>query len=168
MTERERFEGIFRAHYPAVSRFLVRRTDPAAAEELAAEVFAIAWRRLDKVPAEPLPWLYVTARRCLANHRRAARRGLDKQRRAEPPPAPRDPLDAVAGRDHVLRAFARLSERDREALRLVTWDGLSLADAARVAGVARPAFAARVSRARRRLAAQLDDPVPACLPEPTT
>jgi|1185.fasta_scaffold464337_2 RNA polymerase sigma factor (sigma-70 family) len=165
MTERERFEAVFRTHYQAVARFLVRRTDPATAEDLTAEVFAIAWRRIDRVPAEPLPWLYVTARHCLANHRRSDRRAQDRQRRAEPPPAPIDPLDAVAGRDHVLHAFAQLSERDREALRLVTWDGLSLADAARVAGIPRPAFAARVSRARRRLAAHLADPLPAELLE---
>jgi RNA polymerase sigma-70 factor (ECF subfamily) len=56
-----------------------------------------------------------------------------------------------------MRAFVRLAERDREALRLVAWDGLSLADAARVAGTTRVAFATRVHRARRRLAAALDE-----------
>ena len=53
----------------------------------------------------------------------------------------------------MLQAFAALSEPDREALRLVAWEGLSLADGARAAGVTRIAFAVRVSRARRRLAA---------------
>lgn len=73
----------------------------------------------------------------------------------------RDPADLAGERDAVLRAFATLSERDREALRLVAWDDLSLADAARVAGVKRLAFAMRVSRARRRLAAALDEAEPA-------
>jgi RNA polymerase sigma-70 factor (ECF subfamily) len=168
----ERFEALFRDHYTAVSRFLARRTDRGTAEELAAEVFEIAWRRLERVPGEPLPWLYATARRCLANRRRADVRAGDKARRAtsEPIAAGRDPADAVAGREHALRAFARLSERDREALRLVAWEGLSLADAARVLGIPRLALAARVSRARRRLEGHLraDDPCPPRVLESTT
>jgi len=36
-------------------------------------------------------------------------------------------------------------------LRLVTWDGLSSAEAAEVLGVTRVAFAVRLHRARRRL-----------------
>ena len=76
------------------------------------------------------------------------------------PPSPRetatrDPADRLAERDAALRAFTGLSEPDREALRLVAWERLSLADAARAAGVSRPAFAMRVHRARRRLAARL-------------
>jgi DNA-directed RNA polymerase specialized sigma24 family protein len=59
--------------------------------------------------------------------------------------------------DAVLRALAGLSERDRETLRLVAWEGLSQADAARVAGVNRAAFAARLHRARRRFAACLEE-----------
>ena len=39
----------------------------------AAEVFLVAWRRLDEVPADGLPWLYATARGVIANQRRAAR-----------------------------------------------------------------------------------------------
>jgi RNA polymerase sigma-70 factor (ECF subfamily) len=62
----------------------------------------------------------------------------------------------LAERDSILRAFVELSESDREALRLVAWEGLSLGDAARAAGVSRTAFAMRVHRARRRLAAKLD------------
>ncbi|MDA0184178.1 DUF134 domain-containing protein, partial [Solirubrobacter phytolaccae] len=69
--------------------------------------------------------------------------------------AARDPADRLAERDATLRAFAALSEPDREALRLVAWERLSLADAARAAGVSRPAFAMRVHRARRRLAVHL-------------
>jgi RNA polymerase sigma-70 factor (ECF subfamily) len=48
-----------------------------------------------------------------------------------------------------------LGENDRDALRLVAWERLSLTDAARAAGVSRAAFAMRVHRARRRLAVQL-------------
>jgi RNA polymerase sigma-70 factor (ECF subfamily) len=154
----ERFEDLYRAHYAAVLRFARRRTDPATAEDVAAETFAVAWRRLDRVPPEqPLPWLYTTAANELANRRRKARSDAYKAS-AAPHELGRDPADALAERDAVLRAFAELSESDREALRLVAWEGLSLADGARVAKTTRVAFAVRVSRARKRLAAALEEP----------
>jgi RNA polymerase sigma-70 factor (ECF subfamily) len=156
----ERFEALFLAHYRDVHRYALRRTDPAQAEELANETFLICWRKLDAVPEPALPWLYAVAANCLANRRRAdARRERTVARlRAQPPRATRDPAERLAEQDAVLRAFVALGERDREALRLVAWEGLSLADAARAFGVSRPAFATRLHRARRRLAAQLDGP----------
>jgi RNA polymerase sigma-70 factor (ECF subfamily) len=161
MDSHDRFEAIFNAHYRDVHRFALRRTDPAEAEEVANETFAICWAKLGAVPEFALPWLYAVARRCLANRRRAAGRrdGLAARLRARSPqPAGRDPAERLAERDSILRAFVGLSESDREALRLVAWEELSLADAARVAGVSRTAFAMRVHRARRRLAAELEGP----------
>jgi RNA polymerase sigma-70 factor (ECF subfamily) len=54
--ERLRFERCFRQHYAAVLAFALRRT-PAreAAEDAAAETFAVVWRRRDLIPEEPLP-----------------------------------------------------------------------------------------------------------------
>lgn len=170
MSPDERFEALYRAHYAAVLRFARRRTDPTTAEDVAAETFAIAWRRLAKVPPDkPLPWLYTTASNELNNRRRKARSDEHKAA-ALPHETGRDPADSLAERDAVLRALAGLSARDREALRLVAWEDLSLADAARVAGTTRVAFAVRVSRARKRLAAALEEPVDdvvrAALPSP--
>src|SRR3954451_21946852 len=155
---RARFEALFAAHYRDVHRYALRRTDPALAEEVANEVFLVAWRRLDKLPREhALPWLYAAAAHVLANQRRAEARHARRTEAAaaEPRPPGRDPADRLAEREAVLHAFATLSERDREALRLTAWERLSLADGARAAGVTRTAFAVRVSRARRRLAAAL-------------
>jgi RNA polymerase sigma factor (sigma-70 family) len=155
MTASARFEVLFRSHYVDVHRYLVRRTDAATAEDVANETFTVCWRRLDVVPDPALPWLYGVARKCLANRRRAEAR---RARVGDPPLRGRDPADELAERDAILRAFAALGERDREALRLVAWEGLPLADAARVAGTTRAAFATRLHRARRRLAAELDPP----------
>jgi RNA polymerase sigma-70 factor (ECF subfamily) len=158
--EVQRFEALYRAHYAAIVRFVHRRIDPASAEEIVAETFAIAWRRLDSVPADALPWLYVVARNLLRGERRSAARARHKAASfadAAKLDRGRDPADAFAEREHVLRAFSALPERDREALRLVAWEGLDHRDAARVFGTSRVAFAMRVSRARRRLAAALAD-----------
>jgi DNA-directed RNA polymerase specialized sigma24 family protein len=43
-------------------------------QDVAAETFQVAWRRLEAVPFDAAPWLYAVARRVLANERRAASR----------------------------------------------------------------------------------------------
>ena len=58
----------------AVLAFAMRRADPDTAHDVLSETFLVAWRRIDELPAEPRPWLLGTARKVLANHRRAAER----------------------------------------------------------------------------------------------
>jgi RNA polymerase sigma factor (sigma-70 family) len=166
-SRRDRFEALFLAHYRAVHRYALRRTDPAQAEEIANETFMVCWRKLDAVPDPALPWLYAVAGKVLANRRRETkRRGrTEAHLRAQRDVSGRDPAERLAARDSILRAFVALGERDREALRLVAWEGLSLADAARAAGTSRTAFAMRVHRARRRLADSLEDE-PDVTPDP--
>jgi len=160
-TRQARFEALFNEHYAAVHRYALRRAEAPLAEEVVNEAFLVAWRRLDEVPEEPLPWLYGTAKHVLANRRRDAARHARRIGAAAAESgalnAASDPAERLAERDAALRAFTGLSEPDREALRLVAWERLSLAEAARAAGVSRPAFAMRVHRARRRLAARLRD-----------
>ena len=62
-----------------------------------------------------------------------------------------DRLPIGRRRTLVRRALAGLSERDREVLMLVAWEGLDPAGAARVAGCTRATFAVRLHRARKRL-----------------
>jgi RNA polymerase sigma-70 factor, ECF subfamily len=157
-SDRAAFEDLFRTHVGAVHAYALRRSDPATADDVVADTFLVCWRRFDRVPAEPLPWLYAVARRCLANRLRAGRR-----ERARIVPAAASPTDPTAdafeqharARD-VLAALALLPPKEREALQLCAWEGLSPADAARVAGCTASAFRARLHRGRRRLAAALD------------
>jgi RNA polymerase sigma-70 factor (ECF subfamily) len=155
------FEAIFGACYARVLGYAIRRTeDRTAAEDAVSETFLIAWRRLDAMPAEALPWLLGVARKVLANQRRAA------GRRA--PDGPLVPLEAVADLDSraavadlvadrqaFAAAFARLSDADREVLALVSWDGLSAQEAAAVLECKPATFYLRLHRARRRLLKEL-------------
>src|SRR5262249_2684084 len=153
-----RFTELYERHYGDVLRYAARRAGAEAAAEVAAETFLTAWRRLDAVPArQPLPWLYVTARYCLANELRKQerRQRLDYALQAEAgasaqagPPGSRDPAD---GRLDVLAALATLPPNDQEALRLTEWEELDHATAARTAGCSTTAFKVRLHRARRRL-----------------
>ena len=59
--------------------YALRRTDNTDdAADVLAETFLVAWRRPDEIPPGPQArlWLYGTARRVLANQRRAERRRL--------------------------------------------------------------------------------------------
>jgi RNA polymerase sigma-70 factor (ECF subfamily) len=156
-----RFEAIFTSHHGRVLAYALRRSaDRGTAEDAAAETFAIAWRRLDAVPADPLPWLLQTARRVLANQRRS-----DKRRAPDGPSVPISSLsqpdpavgiaDRVAERDAFAHGFEALSPPDREILTLVAWDGLRPAEAAKVIGCTAPVFSLRLHRARRRLMKEL-------------
>ena len=153
MGDQRRCEELYRAHADHVYAYARRRSDDQTADEVVAEVFLIAWRRLDAVPDEPLPWLLGVARKTLANHRRATFRGAALNARIGAT------LDATTGRvggDHaVLEALARLDPRDREVLLLIAWEGLRQEEVGTVLGVSRAAVATRLHRARKRLAEAL-------------
>ena len=70
----ERFRTLFEQAWPDVERYARRRVGPDASADVAADTFAIAWRRFAELPHDPLPWLYGVARRVVANHRRGAER----------------------------------------------------------------------------------------------
>jgi RNA polymerase sigma factor (sigma-70 family) len=153
MTSQVFFEALYEQHAGAVKGYAMRRTDPARADDVVAEVFLVAWRRLEDIPAEPRPWLFGVARRVLANERRRISRQGAALDRLEPAPDPgADPAEAAAVADRSLRdALANLSESDRDALLLTAWEGLSHRDAARALGVREATFSVRLYRARRRL-----------------
>ncbi|MCK0117637.1 sigma-70 family RNA polymerase sigma factor [Isoptericola sp. S6320L] len=155
------FSEVFRAMYPEVLRFVQRRAGPDAAEDLAAEVFTIAWGKWGAVPREVRPWLFGVARNVLAEDRRVQgrRRRLELRLGGEREPL-YDEVGLTAMTVDLQVAWARLSDVDREALALVAWDGLTGREAAQVLGCTRAAFSVRLSRARRRLKRLLSDVEP--------
>jgi RNA polymerase sigma factor (sigma-70 family) len=152
-SDSDRLEAIFREHYEAVLAYARRRAPAEVADDVAAETFAIAWRKAGQIPREPLPWLLGVARRVLSTQRRSTQRRTRLRQRllqtAEPMPI--DTVDARLG-----EALSRLSERDREALLLVAWEGLAPREAATVVGLTQTGFSVRLHRARRRLRAALE------------
>src|SRR5579863_988829 len=109
--ERERPEAVFRAlfegHFPAVYRYVVARSeDRAGVDDVVAEVFLVAWRRIADVPAAPesLPWLLGVARRTLSDHRRRTTRRLRVLARAQRERAAAGPSDS----ERVRAAIAAL------------------------------------------------------------
>ncbi|MEU2351067.1 sigma-70 family RNA polymerase sigma factor [Modestobacter sp. NPDC049651] len=170
MNSEQRFDQLWRDHAPAVVRYARRHVLPDDVEDVVAETFVVAWRRLDEVPPFGLPWLLGVARHVSANVRRGHRRrdALTERIGAEPAD---DPAWPVGGADDtVTAALRRLSDTDRELLTLLAWDGLSHEEAAEALGCTRGALKVRLHRARRRFAALLGE-VPAevtVLPMPTS
>ena len=149
-----RFTALFAEHQRHVLAYAMRRSPTLAdAEDVAAETFTIAWRKIDAVPAEePLPWLYAVARRVLANQRRGntRRERLAALLRVEDVATP---LHAGEDRDGpAFAALASLAPADQELLRLVAWEELGNQQIASVLGITPNAVAIRLHRARARFA----------------
>jgi RNA polymerase sigma-70 factor (ECF subfamily) len=145
----QRFEQIYAEHRDAVQAYVRRRAPADVVDDVVADVFVVCLRRIDDVPDTALPWLYAVARKTLANERRKRERALPL---AAAPAFDPEPV----GDKTLASAFAQLSERDREVLRLVAWEGLSLRDAATVLGCSAVACRVRYHRAKARLASRLE------------
>lgn len=160
-----RFRAVYEGCYPDLLRFVQRRLHPSHAEDVVAEVFLVAWRRLEEMP--PVEegarcWLFGVARRSLLNSQRGQdrRRALAVRIAAAPAPAALglDDTDLVERRLDVAAAWPRLSATHQEALALTVWDGLSAPEAATVLQISPVAFRLRLSRARRTLRQHLNHP----------
>ena len=178
-TREARFRAVYEATYDDLLRFAQRRVHPSHAEDVAAEVFLVAWRRLDELPAglpdavgAARPWLFGVARATMLNHRRGDRRRDALAVRVADatlvsgghPTGASDALhDLTASRLDLAAAWVRLSEAEQEAISLTVWEGLTSAEAGQVLGCSATAYRIRLSRARRSLRRHLDvapDPAP--------
>jgi len=155
--DRQRLSDLFAAHSAELLAYARRRgASPADAEDVVAETFVVAWRRLDDLPgAAARGWLFGIARRALANQRRGATR-RDRHRASLPDEV--RATEAPVGLDGDLRAVLdTLRPADRELLQLAAWEDLGPAELAATLGISANAAAIRLHRARRRFARAWDD-----------
>jgi RNA polymerase sigma factor (sigma-70 family) len=156
-----RFVALYETNYGNIHAYLHRRLAATGSDvgEAVADVFTVAWRRLEAVPLPPEDrlWLYGVARRVvLSDRRRLARRIRLKARlmgSALTKTAPEAEEDET--RMQVRAAIERLGPGDREVVLLVLWDRLSHAEAAQVLGCSVNAVALRLRRAKLRLRADM-------------
>lgn len=158
-----RLRRLFEAHRLDVLGYCMRRVSRWDAHDAAAEVFAVAWRRIDDVPQgdAALPWLYGVARKVLANMYRSQKRRDRLRRRlvavTEVEEESSDPpIVRLAEHRWVIDAARQLPESDREVLYLIVWEGMSHREAGEVLGVTEAAVKKRLQRAKRRLEKELD------------
>jgi len=156
MADAVRFRALFEATFPAVRRYvLYRGVTGGRADDVVAETFLVAWRRLDDVPDDdPLPWLLAVARNIWLNQRRGDRRYAALLRRLPLPSLTPSPGES-SEMDAVHAALGAIGAADREILRLVAWDGLGTAQTGEVLGCSPGAARVRLHRARQRFAPEL-------------
>ena len=154
------FDELFRRTYPRVLSYARAMAPAADADDAVGETYAVAWRRRSEIPAAAeLGWLIGVTRRVLANGRRSEKRLLALRTRLAGQRAPAGPDPAEWVEDAQVRAaLLTLAPIEREALVLSAWFDLSHADAAVALGVTPAAFRMRLSRARRQIQLQLDNP----------
>jgi RNA polymerase sigma-70 factor (ECF subfamily) len=71
-----------------VARFAARRTAPDLVDDIVAETFATAWRRIGDIPDDAVPWLFAVARHVIgtAGRTQARRHRLGARLAREPAP----------------------------------------------------------------------------------
>lgn len=165
--DREAFVRLVAAYANTVGAIAVAASrDLDAAQDVAQEVFLVAWRDLRKLrnPASFLPWLRQIARNRARQWRRDQRLGRRARDADEalaaavsPHPTPHEAL-ALDGRRRMVREVVdELPDDVREVIALFYLEGRSVRQVADLLGIAEPAVRKRLSRARAAIREELLD-----------
>ena len=154
---RERFRVLYNDLYDDLWRYVQRRSiNTEEARDTLSEVFLVAWRRLEDIPAgkEARLWLFGVARNLVKTSWRKRKRSGDLVVRIGSEMSTRITTDEELDNSGVLKivkALQFLSESDQEILRLLAWENLSHKEISVVLGCSENAVAIRIRRARVRL-----------------
>jgi RNA polymerase sigma-70 factor, ECF subfamily len=158
-TEEARLESLFYEHFSAVRTYTRRRAPEALVDDVVAETFFVAWRKIDNLPDDVRPWLLGVARKTLSTQLRAARRRtslVEKLKTAEPSEAAFSQVDGSGSDPQLVESLQSLSPTDQEVLALAAWEELKPREAAVVLGVSPAWYRVRLHRAKRRLVRELE------------
>jgi RNA polymerase sigma-70 factor, ECF subfamily len=156
------FEAFYRQLAPRIRGFLrVLSGDERVAEDVTQTTFLKVFRARDtyQIGAAVEPWVFAIARRTLLDHRRARRRrpedlsvdgSVPERAVFEETVEGFERLDAGT-LDALHVGLQRLPDAQREAIMLLKVQGLSVAEAAQIAGVAPGALKVRAHRAYEAL-----------------
>ena len=153
------FDALFRAHYAEIVRYLaVRLGSRDDAADVAAEVFVAAWRGVPRLRYRGRPvlaWLYRVAAN-MASDRLSERMRQPVPVEVVSGPPVADVADALADRDALTRALARLPADQQLAVHLRLVEGYSFAEVARLTGRSVGSCQMLMLRSARRLRTQLE------------
>ena len=161
------FEAAFRQHFPLIYRYIARRVGTALAEDLAAETFAMAYRRratFDPGLGSVRSWLYGIAANLVRHQWRAEQHLLALDARLVPEIDSADGYDAADRRiiaallaPRLAAALAQITADQREVLLLHAWAELSHEEIAAALEIAPGTVRSRLFRARAALRQELGD-----------
>lgn len=164
------FAEIFDRHHEGIYRFVWTRAGADRADDLAAEVFRIAFEKrhdydLDYRSAKP--WLFgIASRLTKQTHRESAKRDHARERAAlrARPTGGADPQEHLDRRPSsgspAADAVERLPERDREPLVLYAWGDLTYEEIAESLDIPVGTVRSRIHRARQQVRQELEETAP--------
>jgi len=153
------FAELYDRHHAVIHRFVTRRVDRDAADDLASETFLVAFeqrKRFDADQTDALPWLYGIVTNLLHRYRRREARAWNAVQASggEPWSEIEDgPLEAESAVKRIAGAIRRLPARDRDALLLYAWGDLGYEGVAQALGIPVGTVRSRLNRVRRTLRA---------------
>jgi RNA polymerase sigma-70 factor (ECF subfamily) len=160
------FETVFKRHFVAIHRYLAARVGGPTADDLASEVFLLAFRSrlaFDLKYDDAGPWLYGIATNVVRRHHRTERRRLLAYGRIQTDMEEADAterlverLDSSGALSEVAGALAGVEPAYRDVVMLIAGAELSYGEAARALGVPIGTIRSRMFRGRAQLRAQLD------------
>jgi RNA polymerase sigma-70 factor (ECF subfamily) len=165
----EAFARFYRRHEQRILSYAIGQCANASdVADVVGETFLAALgsaARFTDDGGDAIPWLFGIARRVVAHQRRSfvRRRRLVDRLRAAPTFSPDEAaavdaaIDASRLAPKVIAALGTLRAKDRELLQLVSADGLTPAQAGAVLGMNANTARVRLSRARARMRAALDE-----------
>jgi RNA polymerase sigma-70 factor (ECF subfamily) len=152
---------LYEKHYADIRSYCLRRLPVEAANDAAAEVFVVTWRKVAKVPEGQAArlWLFGVARNVVA-HQHRSRSQLRRLRTKLEATADRHvdmaPAEWVVVRSSddqaVHDALNRMEQADRELIRLKMWEELTHTEIGEVFGISAHAVDMRLQRAGKKLA----------------
>jgi RNA polymerase sigma factor (sigma-70 family) len=168
--EAERFAVIFDRHFARVHRFFEWRVGRDAADDLAGEVFRVAFERrarYDLDRPDCLPWLYGIAANLLRQRQRSWGResGALARESAAASSAGRGGdaftddvdarVDAARHATELVTLLGSLTDGEREVVLLAAWEELAYDELADALGIPLGTVRSRLHRGRRKLREQL-------------
>lgn len=165
-TETARFESLYAAHSKRVYSYVRRRVDTDIVDDVVADVFMTAWRRITDAPDgdEALLWLYRVAQLVTSGHWRRIRRRKNLESKVSGVRAPSGVsiIDQIVVRDEVREAIQvmnQLSSSDREILKLSLWEQLDSEEISVVLDIKPATARQRLARAKKRLVSEFEKKV---------
>jgi len=147
----DEFESRFRQFLPKVAKYLGYRVPSGDVEELASEIFLIAWKKQASCPdGLELPWIYKISGFVVANYRRKSLRNRSLQLFDSDLSSP-SAEDVFLADFNLKNAWGQLANRDQTILGLAALEGLSVSEISTALGISNNAVSIRLHRARKNL-----------------
>ena len=167
-TQPERFAAIFERYFAQIHQYLARRVSDRTADDLAAEVFVVAFaqrQRYDLARDCARPWLYGIANNMVRRHRREevtqyrawARTGIDPVETDCHADQVTARVDAGTQSKRLAAVLAELPPEHRDVLLLFSLADLSYPEIAEALGIPLGTVRSRLHRARAAVRTALTD-----------